>query len=131
MRTDFLVVQGIENRVSLERFLRNVMNYFSSREYAAAPFYDSPGTDSALFYRKDKFELISFNQIPAPVKNISEYILRGTRGSIRGIVLRVYSLDFPPGAENSGSRQEQAEALMGHINSLDSQSFLLCVGLSI
>lgn len=126
---DVLVVQEMTSYSGANEFLDNVMNYSTPGTYEAAPFYDGPDTDNALFYNKSKIKLLSHQQIPTTLRDISEYVLEIKDGPGKGAVFRIYSVHLKSGSATSDKNQRTQEAttLRNYLNGLPPNSlFLVC-----
>jgi endonuclease/exonuclease/phosphatase family metal-dependent hydrolase len=129
LNPDILVVQEMLSHYGVNQFLNNVMNYSSSGIYEAAPFFDGPDTDNALFYKKSSVNLLSWRQIPTSLRDISEYILLVISGPAKGTIFRIYSLHLKSGSSSAdeAERENEAKILRGYLNDLPPNSyFLLC-----
>jgi len=126
---DVLVVQEMTSYSGVNEFLDNVMNYSTPGTYEAAPFYDGPDTDNALFYKISKIKLLSHQQIPTTLRDISEYVLEIKDGPGKGAVFRIYSVHLKSGSATSDKNQRTQEAttLRNYLDGLPLNSlFLVC-----
>jgi len=129
LNPDILVVQEMLSYYGVNRFLNNVMNYSSPGTYEAAPFFDGPDTDNALFYKKSSVNLLSWRQLPTSLRDISEYILQIISGPAKGTIFRIYSLHLKSGSGSAdeAERENEAKMLRNSLNDLPPNShFLLC-----
>ena len=126
---DVLVVQEMTSYSGVNEFLDNVMNYSTPGTYEAAPFYDGPDTDNALFYKISKIKLLSHQQIPTTLRDISEYVLEIKDGPGKGAVFRIYSVHLKSGSATSdkNKRTQEATTLRNYLDGLPLNSlFLVC-----
>ena len=126
---DVIVIQEMESSNGVDHFLKKVLNKSSRRKYKAAPFYDGPDTDNALFYDKSRLNLKSTNQIPTTFRDISEYSLNIKKGPSEGAKFMLYSVHFTEGRSLSHKkrRESQANTLRTYLNGLSMDSdFLVC-----
>lgn len=126
---DILVVQEMLSQAGVDQFLNNVMNYSSPGIYEAAPFFDGPDTDNALFYKKSVITLISQQQISTSLRDISEYWLEIKEGPGEGTTFGIYSVHLKAGtgSDDKEQREEEANILRDHLNGLPPGSlFLIC-----
>jgi endonuclease/exonuclease/phosphatase family metal-dependent hydrolase len=129
LNPDILVVQEMLSYYGVNQFLNNVMNYSSPVTYEAAPFFDGPDTDNALFYKKSSVNLLSWRQLPTSLRDISEYIFQIISGPAKGTIFRIYSLHLKSGSSSTdeAERENEAKILRGYLNDLPPNSyFLLC-----
>lgn len=126
---DVLVVQEMTSYSGVNEFLDNVMNYSTPGTYEAAPFYDGPDTDNALFYNKSKIKLLSHQQIPTTLRDISEYVLEIKDGPGKGAVFRIYSVHLKSGSATNDKNQriQETTTLRNYLDGLPINSlFLVC-----
>lgn len=126
---DILVVQEMLSQAGVDQFLNNVMNYSSPGIYEAAPFFDGPDTDNALFYKKSVITLISHQQISTSLRDISECWLEIKEGPGEGTRFGIYSVHLKAGTglDDKEQREEEANILRNHLNGLPPGSlFLIC-----
>jgi endonuclease/exonuclease/phosphatase family metal-dependent hydrolase len=126
MNADILVVQEMQSQTGVALFLDSIMN-FDHNDYVAAPFHDGPDTDNALFYRRDKAELIRGVPLTTANRDIMEYTLILSDADEE---LIVYSIHFKAsqGPENEAIRLQEATVLRNHLDSLDTHAAFLVAG---
>lgn len=131
---DVLVVQEMLDQAGVNQFLNKIMNYSVPGTYAAAPFFDGPDTDNALFYKKSATSLIFRKQIPTDLRDISEYVLKVKSGPGKGTVFRIYSIHLKAGTSSADkkARENEAKILRNYLNGLQPKSlFLVCGDLNL
>ncbi|MBN2621174.1 endonuclease/exonuclease/phosphatase family protein [candidate division WOR-3 bacterium] len=126
MNADILVVQEMQSPAGVTLFLDSIMNFYQD-DYVAAPFHDGPDTDNALFYRRDKAELIRSIYLTTANRDIMEYSLLLLDAHEE---LMVYSVHFKAsqGPENEAIRLQEATVLRNHLDSLDTRASFLVAG---
>lgn len=58
LQADVVVVQEMQTQAGVDQFLGAVLNTIEPGQWAAAPFYNGPDTDNALFYRTSAVTLL-------------------------------------------------------------------------
>ena len=127
--TDILVVQEMLNQAGVNQFLNNGLNQSFPNTYKAAPFFNGPDKDNALFYKEGILKLISHQQISTAFRDISEYVLEIQEGLSQGTQFRIYSVHLTSGSSpsNKNKREEEARILRDYLNGLPPNSlFLIC-----
>jgi len=124
---DVLIVQEMLSQAGVNQFLSGAMNHTNPGTYAAGPFVDGPDTDNALFYKVATVELISHQEIPTTLRNISEYVLRPVGYSSSAAEFRVYSAHLKAGTTSSDKSQRLSETtvLRNHLNALPEGSHFI------
>jgi len=127
---DILVVQEMLSQAGVNQFLKKVMNFSSAKTYKAAPFFDGPDSDNALFYKKSIIKLVSRQQISTALRDISEYVLKIQKGPGKGAQFRIYSFHFKAGtgSNDKKKREEEAKILRDYLNGLPPNSLFLVGG---
>jgi endonuclease/exonuclease/phosphatase family metal-dependent hydrolase len=126
---DILVVQQMLSQEGVIKFKNKILNYKSAKPYARAPFFDGPDTDNAVFYKKALLKLISHQQIPTPLRDISEYFFLIKKEPGKNVRFRLYSVHLKAGRSSSDKkkREEEARILRDYLNTLPSDSlFMVC-----
>jgi endonuclease/exonuclease/phosphatase family metal-dependent hydrolase len=70
-KPDIVAVQEILSQYGVNLFLSDVLG----NSFSAAPFFDGPDTDNALFYKDSIFTLLSAEIIPNSPRYITRYLL--------------------------------------------------------
>ena len=128
---DMLVVQEMESHAGVEIFLKEVIQATSKgKKFKAAPFFDGPDTDNAVYYNRKKYKFLSSLQIPTKNRDISEYTFRIRRGKEKGTVFHVFSVNFTEGNTSRAKKRRKKEALTlrNHLNTLGPNSFYVICG---
>jgi endonuclease/exonuclease/phosphatase family metal-dependent hydrolase len=126
---DILIVQEMLSQEGVNEFHSEVLNYGPPREYKKAPFFDGPDTDNAVFYKKAVLYLISNQQIPTPLRDISEYYFKIKKGPGKNERFRLYSVHLKAGrgSADNEKRKEEAGILRDYLNTLPPDSlFMVC-----
>lgn len=127
---DVLVTQEMISQAGVNQFLTRVMNFSVPGKYAAAPFFDGPDTDNALFYRKSTITYLGKTQIPTDLRDITEYRLQVRAGPGAGTTFRVYSMHLKSGDSSTerNQRVEEVKKLKNRLNSLPTSTLALACG---
>ena len=72
---DLYITQELTNNSGVTNFLNNVLNKDTDK-FLSAKFYDETDIDQALFYDKNKFEILSTSKIEGDPRNIIAYRLK-------------------------------------------------------
>ncbi len=70
---DIIVVNELESTYGADLILTNALNSDGVSGYNRAVFHDGPDTDNLLFYNSNKLGLVSQEQIPTALRDISRY----------------------------------------------------------
>jgi hypothetical protein len=138
---DVLVAQELLSAASVTAF-KNVLNTAagSPGDWEAAPFVDGPDTDSALFYRTSKVDLLSVATIsvggpsPAPPRHTMRYLIRLKGYTSDGAVLALYSSHMKAGTtlDDQARRLLEAQRIRDNAETLPAAyHFLLGADLNI
>ena len=94
-------------------------------EYARGDFVDGPDTDTVIYYRTSKVDLVSQNYISTSLRSIGEYTL-----SVADSLFNVYSLHMKAstGQSNEQARLSEATLLRDHLETLPSDREFLVAG---
>ena len=75
INADIYITQELNNQGGVDNFLNNILN-FNTNIYESAFFYDESDIDQALFYNKNKFDLVATSKINGDPRNIMVYQLQ-------------------------------------------------------
>lgn len=127
LQPDLLVVQEMQSAAGMADFHANVLNAVVPGVFSYVPFHDGPDTDNGLFYRNDRWEVLSASYIATALRNIAEYVVRPLSSSE---TLRVYSLHLKAssGSTNEQLRFAEASILRDYLNALPEGTNFLVVG---
>ncbi len=122
---DILIVQELISESGQQTFLSEVLNFSQSDLYAAVPFINGMDTDNSLFYKQNKINFISNQQISTALRDISEYVLENS-----GVEFRIYSLHLKAslGSENEVKRLNEVTILRNYLNNLSPYSNFIVTG---
>jgi len=126
---DILVVQDMLSFEGANLFLNEVMNH-SSKLYKKGRFFDGPDSDSAVFYNKKTMKLMSRQQIPTDLRDISEFYFKIKKGPGKGTKFRLYSCQLKGGtsSQDKQKRTEEAKVLRNYLNTLPPDSLFVVAG---
>ncbi len=123
IEADVLAIQEV-NTAGGADILLDALNA-GGQEYARGDFIDGPDTDSVIYYRTSKVDLVSQNYIATSLRSIGEYTL-----SVADTLFNVYSLHMKAssGGSNEQARLSEATLLRDHLETLPSDREFLVVG---
>jgi endonuclease/exonuclease/phosphatase family metal-dependent hydrolase len=125
---DILVVQEMASAAGVSQFLKEVLNPKKPKLYKAAAFFDGPDTDNALFYKKAVIKIISRQQIPTSIRDITEYKMKIKKGTAKGTKFKIYSVHFSEGAGAIKKRESEAFTLRTYLDGLLPDELILVCG---
>lgn len=121
LSADVVVVQEMQSQAGVNQFLNSVLNTIEPGQWAAAPFYDGPDTDNALFYRTSAVTLLgSWAWLPPDnLRYVAVYRLLPA-GYGTGAELRIYSqhLKASTGSTNAARRLTDAISIRDSMNNV-------------
>ncbi len=115
---DVLVVQEITSQAGVNEFLSQVMNSGQPGTYAAAPFFNGPDTDNALYYKPSKLQYISHVALQTEYRNIDGYRMRPLGASADSVDIQIYSAHLKASQGFEAERFAEADTLRNHLNAL-------------
>ncbi len=120
---DILLMQEIVDASGADLIL-NALNA-QGTQYSRATFLNGVDTDNMLFYRTSIGTLISQNEIPTTLREISEYVMQ-----IGDNEIRFYSahLKASSGSTNEQRRLDEVTVLRNHLNNLPAGTEFVIVG---
>lgn len=72
---DILVIEELISETAMNRFVTEVLNYYTPGVYAAGTYINSFDTDNAVFYKQSKFNFISNIAIHTDLRDINMFTL--------------------------------------------------------
>jgi endonuclease/exonuclease/phosphatase family metal-dependent hydrolase len=126
MEPDVLVVQEMISQAGVDMFLDSVMNHDADL-YESTVFHDGPDTDNAIFYKRDKIELLHEYYLSTGNRDIARYWLRFTENQHE---FYLFSLHFKAsqGAANEALRLSEATTLREHLSAFALNTYFLALG---
>src|SRR5688572_11554202 len=118
---DIFICSEITDNSAINLLLNNVFNVPPVNYYAASAFVDGPDTDNLLFYNTNKLTLVSQNQVPTALRDITRYRLYSCE-SMDTVWYDVFSLHLKAssGWSNAQDRLAECQVLTNYINGLAS-----------
>jgi len=121
VKPDLFLVNEIESNSAANSILNNSLNQNGINYYQKAAFINGPDTDNMLFYNTQKFGLVSQQQIPTVLRDISEYVLYYKDPNISAlsdtIYFYMYSLHLKASTNESAQRNIEITTLTNFLNS--------------
>jgi len=131
LSADVVVVQEMQSQAGVNQFLNSVLNTLEPGQWAAAPFYDGPDTDNALFYRTSAVTLLgSWAWLPPDnLRYVAVYRLLPA-GYAAGAELRIYSqhLKASTGSTNQARRLTDAISIRDSMNAVPPGTHCILTG---
>ena len=123
---DIYIAQELSNSSGVTNFLSNVLN-FENNFYEAANFYDDNDIDQALFFRGDKFELLSTSKIIGDPRNILVYRLKHKNTEKIFFIFNLH-LKASSGSTNQARRATQVDQLIEYTKQMSDDHFYVAAG---
>ena len=76
LSADVYIAQEFSNSAGVSNFLNNILNVNGNNQYVSAQFFDDHDIDQALFFNKNKFEIISTSKIIGDPRDVMVYRLK-------------------------------------------------------
>ena len=132
---DIFMVCELENEAGADEILNISLND-QGNYFSRAPFVTNQSGNNSiqqlLFYRHDKFVLLSSEIIETSVRDINRYQLKlnTTNGQNNPIVLDIYltHLKSSPGSSNEATRLDMVTEFTDAIETIDPDSFVIFAG---
>jgi endonuclease/exonuclease/phosphatase family metal-dependent hydrolase len=132
LAADIVVVQEIQSQDGVNQFLTSVLNTNEPGQWAAAPFFNGPDTDNALFYRTSAVTLLgTWAWLPPDnLRYVAVYRLRPAGYLAETTELRIYSqhLKASSGSTNEARRLTDAISIRDSMNAVPPGSHAILTG---
>ena len=126
INADIYITQELNNQGGVDNFLNNILN-FNTNIYESAFFYDESDIDQALFYNKNKFDLVATSKINGDPRNIMVYQLQHILTERFFYVFNMH-LKASGGSSNEQRRLTQVTQLMNYVEQMDEDFFYVAAG---
>ena len=123
---DLYITQELTNNSGVTNFLNNVLNKDTDK-FLSAKFYDETDIDQALFYDKNKFEILSTSKIEGDPRNIIAYRLRHIETEKIFFVFNLH-MKASSGSSNEQRRYNQVEQLINYTQQMNEDHFYVVAG---
>lgn len=110
-KPDIFLCSEITDNSAVATLLNNSFNVAPVNYYAASNFVDGPDTDNLLFYNTNKVTLVSQNQIPTALRDITHYRVY-TCESMDTIWYDLFSLHLKASSGWSNAQDRLAECVV-------------------
>tara|TARA_Y100000817_G_scaffold114590_1_gene89777 strand:- start:79 stop:1587 length:1509 start_codon:yes stop_codon:yes gene_type:complete len=123
---DIYIAQELSNSMGVSNFLNNVLNS-DNEDYLSAEFFDDNDIDQALFYNKNKFNLLSTTTIPGDPRPILIYRLKHIQTEKIFFVFNMH-LKASKGSSNEIRRETQVDQLINYTKQMTDDHFFIAAG---
>ena len=123
---DLYITQELTNNSGVTNFLNNVLNKDTDK-FLSAKFYDETDIDQALFYDKNKFEILSTSKIEGDPRNIIAYRLKHIETEKIFFVFNLH-MKASSGSSNEQRRYIQVEQLINYTQQMNEDHFYVVAG---
>ena len=126
INADIYITQELTNNSGVTNFLNNVLNKESDK-FLSAKFYDETDIDQALFYDKNKFEILSTAKIEGDPRNIIAYRLQHIQTEKIFFVFNLH-MKASQGSSNQQRRYTQVQQLINYTQQMNEDHFYVVAG---
>ena len=126
IKADLYITQELTNNSGVTNFLNNVLNK-DDNKFLSAKFYDDTDIDQALFYDKNKFEILSTSKIEGDPRNIVAYRLKHIQTEKIFFVFNLH-MKASQGSSNEQRRYNQVEQLINYTKQMNEDHFYVVAG---
>ena len=126
IKADLYITQELTNNSGVTNFLNNVLNK-DANKFLSAKFYDDTDIDQALFYNKNKFEILSTSKIEGDPRNIVAYRLKHIQTEKIFFVFNLH-MKASQGSSNQQRRYNQVEQLINYTKQMNEDHFYVVAG---
>lgn len=125
VKPDLFLVCELESSSAASDILNKSLNVGGISYYQMANFLDGPDTDNQLFYNSNKIQLVSQQNIPTSLRDISEYVVYSKQGlgtTTDTVFMHLYCVHLKAGSQPSNEQDRKNESLVLK-NYLDGKNF--------
>ncbi len=126
IKADLYITQELTNNSGVTNFLNNVLNK-DANKFLSAKFYDDTDIDQALFYDKNKFEILSTSKIEGDPRNIVAYRLKHIQSEKIFFVFNLH-MKAQKGSSYEQRRYNQVEQLINYTKQMNEDHFYVAAG---
>ena len=127
LSADIYITQELSNSEGVSNFLNNILNQNNENRYLSAEFFDENDIDQALFYDKNKFELLSTSSIPGDPRPILLYRLRHINTEKIFFIFNMH-LKASSGSSNETRRANQINQLIDYTQQMNTDHYYIAAG---
>ena len=127
LSADIYITQELSNNSGVSNFLNNILNHGGQDKFLSAKFYDDHDIDQALFFNKDKFEIVSTSKIIGEPRDIMVYRLKHVETDKLFYIFNMH-LKASPGSTNEVRREAQVITLMDYTKQMNDDHFYVTAG---
>ena len=127
LSADIYITQELSNNSGVSNFLNNVLSHGGQNKFISAKFFDDHDIDQALFFNKNKFEIISTSKIIGDPRDVMVYRLKHIETDKLFYVFNMH-LKASPGSSNQIRRETQVISLMDYTKQMNNDHFYIAAG---
>tara|TARA_B100000941_G_scaffold100175_1_gene70013 strand:- start:3021 stop:4553 length:1533 start_codon:yes stop_codon:yes gene_type:complete len=127
LSADIYITQELSNLAGVSNFLNNILNVEGNDKYISAQFFDDHDIDQALFFDKNKFEIISTSKIIGDPRDVIVYRLLHLQTNKVFFIFNLH-LKASQGSSNEIRRSEQVNILMDYTKQMNNDHFFIAAG---
>ena len=127
LSADIYITQELSNNSGVSNFLNNILNHGGQDKFLSAKFYDDHDIDQALFFNKDKFEIVSTSKIIGEPRDIMVYRLKHVETDKLFYIFNMH-LKASQGSMNEVRREAQVITLMDYTKQMNDDHFYVTAG---
>ena len=127
LSADIYITQELSNNSGVSNFLNNILNHGGQDKFLSAKFYDDHDIDQALFFNKDKFEIVSTSKIIGEPRDIMVYRLKHVETDKLFYIFNMH-LKASQGSTNEVRREAQVITLMDYTKQMNDDHFYVTAG---
>jgi endonuclease/exonuclease/phosphatase family metal-dependent hydrolase len=127
LSADIYITQELSNSSGVSNFLNNILNFGGDDKFLSAKFYDDHDIDQALFFNKDKFEIISTSKIIGDPRDIMVYRLKHFDTEKLFFIFNMH-LKASQGSSNQIRRETQVSSLIDYTKQMSNDHFYIAAG---
>tara|TARA_B100000963_G_scaffold90282_1_gene77800 strand:- start:2344 stop:3852 length:1509 start_codon:yes stop_codon:yes gene_type:complete len=126
IKADIYIAQELSNLSGVNNFLNQVLNK-EDNLYQSALFYDDNDIDQALFFKHNKFEILSTSKILGDPRNILVYRMKHKSTDKIFFIFNLH-LKASPGSSNESRRATQVDQLIEYTKQMSDDHFYVAAG---
>ena len=127
LSADVYIAQEFSNSAGVSNFLNNILNVNGSNQYVSAQFFDDHDIDQALFFNKNKFDIISSSKIIGDPRDVIVYRLLHLETNKVFFIFNLH-LKASQGSSNQIRREAQVSSLIDYTKQMSDNHFYVAAG---
>lgn len=127
LSADVYIAQEFSNSAGVSNFLNNILNVNGNNQYVSAQFFDDHDIDQALFFNKNKFDIISSSKIIGDPRDVIVYRLLHLETNKVFFIFNLH-LKASQGSSNQIRREAQVSSLIDYTKQMSDNHFYVAAG---